>query len=181
MKIWPASWVGVGIARGAPGSLKSMQIHEHICAIRYAKKFEVRPNTPMHTEVCGGLNSLRANRRTLFVEYRPRRVCGIRGWVCGIRRRLGGVEELHFEVENGARDLQNEAREVIGEPLGRRGRSGIDFIDFLMVFGRLLGSILRVFSHKIRIEFSMSFLEAFWRHFGFILEPFGVNFGGSLA
>ena len=89
---------------------------------------------------------------------------------------LKGVQNHNFEVENGARDLQNEAREVIGKPLGRRGRSGTDFYGFLMIFGRLLGSTLRVFSHQIRIEFSKSFLEASWRHFISIWESFGPDF-----
>ena len=58
--------------------------------------------------------------------------------------------------------------------------SGIDFgaifIDFLVILGRLLGSISSFFSHKFRVEFSTSFREAFRSSFGSIWEAFGANF-----
>ena len=80
-----------------------------------------------------------------------------------------------------ALDLQNEALDLEKEPPELGGRFWACFGRAPLVaggpFGRLLGSILRGFSHKIRIEFSMSFSEAFWRHFGSIWEAFGPHFG----
>ena len=49
-------------------------------------------------------------------------------------------QNYHFELQNGALDLQNEAPGLQKEPLGVD--LGAFFIDFWIIFGRLLGSIL---------------------------------------
>lgn len=62
--------------------------------------------------------------------------------------------------------------------------SGVDFgaifIDFWMIFGRLSGSISRLFGHHFRIEFWTSFRDGFWERFGSIWEAFGAHFGSFL-
>ena len=58
--------------------------------------------------------------------------------------------------------------------LERRDRFGSDLLRFLLVLGKLLGSILSSFWYTFRIDFSTSFLDAFW-------ERLGLRLGGILG
>ena len=124
--------------------------------------------------VCGGLNSLCANRRTQYLRVIV--VCGIRFEVCGIRFKGWAPKVINFsskmrlwssKMEPGT----SKMRPGHGDPSGRRGGFWARDVHATSIFWDHLGVILRSFWHQFWMFFSTLVPEAFWEFFGLILEP----------